>query len=156
MAQISKELNIQINELNNAIAAEDENYLDTIKKAEDELNNYKQSVINTALDKNFYWKRTQKRLDEYIKENLQAIEDKREEEEYGSGFTAEVLKWGKLTLPSMANDQEVGFLKDDQENLKKEQKKLQTLDPNTIVYKKVRDYFDPVAGIYTTRDVPLN
>ena len=34
LAQISKELNIQINSLNNAIAGNDENYLDTIKKAD--------------------------------------------------------------------------------------------------------------------------
>ena len=137
LVEVNNKLNKIINEQLQKTYNLNPEYAEASIKAQQEIDDYKNKIINDQLEKNYYFKRSQKRVDEHIKNQLEFIEDKREEEEYGSGFTGEVNKWRKLTMPSMVEDTNTGFLKNEQENLKKEQKRLQTLDPNSTVYKTI-------------------
>ena len=140
LVEVNNKLNKIINGQLQQTYKSNPEYAEASAKAQQEIDDYKNKIINDQLEKNYYFKRSQKRIDEHIKNQLKFIEDKREEEEYGSGFTGEVNKWAKLTVPSMIQDTSTGFLKNRQENLKKEQKRLQTLDPNSTVYKKRGSY----------------
>ena len=148
LVEVNNKLNKIINGQLQQTYKSNPEYAEASAKAQKEIDDYKNKIINDQLEKNYYFKRSQKRIDEHIKNQLKFIEDKREEEEYGSGFTGEVNKWAKLTVPSMIEDTSTGFLKNRQENLKKEQKRLQTLDPNSTVYKKRGSYLIPETTRY--------
>ena len=154
LVEVNNKLNKIINGQLQQTYKSNPEYAEAAAKAQQEIDDYKNKIINDQLEKNYYFKRSQKRIDEHIKNQLEFIENKREEDEYGSGFTGEINKWRKLTMPSMIGDTETGVIKGIQEDLKKEQKRLQALDPNSTVYKE-ETVLDDFVGGYTKISVPI-
>ena len=133
MQVIDNELTKYVNSLNSIELKNNQEYNDAIKNYTAEVTAFENEGFNKELAKDKDYQSFMAQVDDEVKGQIEEVRDTRLKNEYGTGITGELFKFGKITAPALLNDINGGVLKNENENLKKEYLRISKAPEGSMV-----------------------
>jgi len=133
MQVIDNELTKYVNSLNSIELKNNQEYNDAIKNYTAEVTAFEDEGFNKELAKDKDYQSFMAQVDDEVKGQIEEVRDTRLKNEYGTGITGELFKFGKITAPALLNDINGGVLKNENENLKKEYLRISKAPEGSMV-----------------------